>query len=144
MGLEGYARGSRESRRVEIGVLEMTSMELNYRTCKETGGDLVCWRGEDLVEVESGGVIEGRRGFQGAPLLGLPLGRVIECSMQLARGTKSRQWRSIAGATSRQWRRTETSSCCAGMSPAATITKCAPDIVNRLKRIHGGGERTDA
>jgi hypothetical protein len=31
-----------------------------------------------------------------------------------------------------------------GMSPAATITKCAPDIVNRLKRIRGRGERTVA
>ena len=121
MGLEGYARGSWESRRIEVGVRGIISMEKDSRACREIGGELVCWRGEESMEVESGGVIEGSRGLQGEPLLGLPLGLVIGKSVQLARETKTTRWRSMTGSTSRQWRITEMSPCCEGMSPVASI-----------------------
>jgi hypothetical protein len=51
------------------------------------------------MEVESGGVIEGLRGFQGEPRLGLPLGRVIGCPVQLEKGAKAAWWRSMTGNT---------------------------------------------
>jgi hypothetical protein len=106
---------------MEIGVRGIIAMELNCGARKETGGELVCWRGEESMEVESGGVIEGSRGLQGEPLLGLPLGLVIGKSVQLARETKTTRWRSMTGSASRQWRRTEMSPCCEGMSPVASI-----------------------
>ena len=58
------------------------AMELNYGARKETGMVVECWRGEESVEVESEGVIEGLRGFQGEPRLGRPLGRVMDNSLQ--------------------------------------------------------------
>jgi hypothetical protein len=41
------------------------------------------------MEGESGGETEGRRGFQGEPLLGLPLGRVIRWPVRLAEESRA-------------------------------------------------------
>jgi hypothetical protein len=70
------------------------------------------------MEGESGGVTEGRRGFQGEPLLGLPLGRVIMCSVRLAGGTNDTRCKRVAGTTATQRKRAESSLCCEGRSPA--------------------------
>ena len=93
-------------------------MELSCGACKEIGIGLDCHGGEESSEVESGGVIEGLRGFQGDPRLGLPLGHIIGCLVQLAEGTKAAWWRGMTGVSSLQRRKTEISLSCVGISPA--------------------------
>jgi hypothetical protein len=48
--------------------------------------------GEELMEGESEGETEGRRGFQGEPLLGLPLGRVMVQPVLRAEAVQSTRW----------------------------------------------------
>ena len=53
----------------------MIAMELSCGARSETGMVLACRGREESSEVESEGVIEGLRGFQGEPRFGLPRGR---------------------------------------------------------------------
>jgi hypothetical protein len=116
----------------------MIAMELNCGACKETGIVLDCHRGEESVEVESGGVIEGLRGFQGEPRLGLPLGRVMENSVQLAEKTKTTRCREITWTALLQREGTEVDLRCNGRSFCSRHTEVSP---KHNERSHSNSRR---
>jgi hypothetical protein len=70
--------GERRGHEEEHGGLGMIARQSNCETggAGEGGRKGSAWReGEEQMEGESGGETEGRRGFHGKPLRGLPLGR---------------------------------------------------------------------